>query len=99
MLEFSTAEIPSKTRSGRTPMDNPFLSVFPSDSKALIFRVEEGRKSLEARRVIRQVRQAARAVDRTGRITMVDLPDGSVQFAVWTVEKIVRRARKGRKGE
>lgn len=94
MFEFSTTEIPSKTRSGRTPMDNPFIDVFPSDERALTFTIKEGRESLEARRVLRQVRQAAKAVDRTGRVAMRDLPgNGGVQVTVWTVDKIVRKSR------
>jgi hypothetical protein len=93
MFEFSTTEIPSKTRSGRTPMDNPFIDVFPSDERALTFMIKEGRESLEARRVLRQVRQAAKAVDRTGRVAMRDMPGGAVQVTVWTVDKIVRKSR------
>lgn len=101
MFEFSTTEIPSKTRSGRTPMDNPFIDVFPSDERALTFTIkaEKGRDSLEARRVLRQVRQAAKAVDRTGRVAMLDLPGGGVQVTVWTVDKIVRKSRGKARGK
>lgn len=94
MLDFKKSDIPTKTRSGRTPMENPFMEVFPSDDEALTFQLDEGRDSLAARRVLRQVRQAARACDRTGRVTMRDLPDGGVEVTVWTVGKIVRKPRK-----
>lgn len=95
MITFDKTEVPTKTRSGRTPMDNPFVTEFPTgEGEALTFNVKQGRESLEARRVVRQVRQAAKACDHTGRVMMKDLDDGSVQFTVWTVERIVRHSRK-----
>lgn len=93
-MEFKESTIPTTSRSGRTPLPNPFTEAFPADEKALSFVVEQGRDSVEARRAVRQVRQAARSIGRTGRIAMTDLPDGSVEFTVWTVEKITRSTAK-----
>lgn len=92
-ITFETVEIPSKARSGREAMPNPFTDVFPSDDKALTFTVAEGKDSTEFRRVLRHVRTAAHAVGRTGRVRAVEV-EGSkaVEVSVWTVEKIVRKA-------
>lgn len=92
-MEFNKTAIPTTSRSGRTPLHNPFIAQFPADDNALEFVIETGRDSLEARRAIRQVRQAARSVGRSGRVSMVDLPSGACEFTVWTVDKITRPAK------
>lgn len=89
-LAFQTTEIPETTKSGRTAMPNPFTEHFPSDDKALTVTVPEGRDSTEARRLIRQARQAAKAVERTARVDLVDGPKNSVTMKFWTVEQITR---------
>lgn len=94
-IEIKTTEIPATARTGRTPMPNPFIEAFPSDDKALTFVVAEGRDSREANRAIRQVRAAAKAVNRTGRIVMKDV-EGGVEFTVWTIERMTRKASQKR---
>lgn len=89
-LAFKTTEIPETTKSGRTAMPNPFTEHFPSDDKALTVTVAEGRDSTEARRLIRQARQAAKAVERTARVDLVDGPKNTVTMKFWTVEQITR---------
>lgn len=91
-MEFSKTEIPTASRSGRTPLPNPFVGEFPADEKALSLTLAGGRESLEVRRLTRQARQAAKAVDRTARIMLTDV-EGGVEFKVWTVEKITRQAK------
>lgn len=88
-IKFVSAEIP-QSKSGRKPLPNPFDGLFPLDESAKTFVIAEGRDSLEARRVQRQVRQAAKAVNRTGRVEMEDMKDGGVKVTVWTVSPIVR---------
>lgn len=90
---FDTVEIPSKSRTGRHPLPNPFLEAFPSDDKALTFIVKEGRDSLEARRAIRQIRTAAHAHDRTARILAEDVKDG-FKITTWTTARQVRKTGK-----
>lgn len=90
-LTFKKAEIPTNTRSGRTPFHNPFVEAFPADGEALVFEVKEGRNSKEARRALRQIRTAAKMCDRTGRATFKDMPNGAVQITTWTVERIARK--------
>ena len=92
-ITFTETEIPAAAKSGRTPLPNPFKAAFPCDDKALTFSITEGRNSVEARRVVRQVRQAAKAVDRTGRVDMTDLPNGGVEFRVWTVARVTRNEK------
>lgn len=91
-LNLKTTDIPATARTGRTPMPNPFTEAFPSDDKALTFVVPEGRDSREANRVIRQVRAAAKNVNRTGRIVLKDV-EGGVEFTVWTIERMTRKAQ------
>lgn len=91
-LAFATTDIPATTKSGRTAMPNPFVDHFPSDDKALTVTVKEGRDSTEAKRLIRQARQAAKAVERTARVDLVDGPKGSVTMKFWTVDQITRNA-------
>lgn len=88
-MKMTETAIPTTSRAGRTPLPNPFTEKFPADSAALTFTVAEGRDSVEARRLVRQARQAAKRVDRTARITLTDTPKG-VEFTVWTVERMVR---------
>lgn len=91
-IEIKTTEIPATARTGRTPMENPFKDAFPSDDKALTFLVPEGRDSREANRLIRQVRAAAKNVNRTGRIVLKDV-EGGVEFTVWTITRMTRKAQ------
>lgn len=91
-IEIKTTEIPATARTGRTPMPNPFKDAFPSDDKALTFTLDQPLNSTEARRIIRQVRAAAKAVNRTGRIVTKDVK-GGVEFTVWTVERMTRKAQ------
>lgn len=88
---FESGTIPAKARSGRTPLPNPFNDLFPSDEKTVVFTVKEGRNSKEARRVLRQIRQAAKAVDRTGRTLFTDNEDGSLRVEAWTVARVTRK--------
>lgn len=90
---FEKAEIPAKARSGRTPLPNPFKEQFPADTEALVFTVAEGRNSKEARRVLRQIRQAAKACGRTGRADFEDQPDGSLRVKAWTVAPVTRKTK------
>lgn len=88
---FKTAEIPTVNKAGRTAMPNPFVSRFPSDDKALVVAVPEGKGSTEANRLVRQARQAAQDVDRTARV--VEGGEGkSFTLTFWTVERITRKA-------
>ncbi len=89
-IEFKKTTIPARARSGRTPLPNPFMSEFPADKEALEFTVAEGRDSKEARRMQRQIRQAAKHHDRTGRVTFQENEDGSVTITTWTVPRMGR---------
>lgn len=91
MIEFKDTEIPTTTRMGRTPLPNPFHDLFPLDEAAKTFDVEEGKDSIEARRLVRQARQAAKQIDRTARLSVTENEDGSASFVVWTV---MRKPRK-----
>ena len=90
-LSFESGTIPAKARIGRTPLPNPFMDRFPSDTETIVFTVEQGRNSVEARRSLRQIRQAAKACDRSGRAQMTDLPNGGVRFEAWTVARVSRK--------
>lgn len=94
MFEINTAEIPVRKRAGRTPLPNPFTEHFPSDEKALTLTVEFPKDSIEVRRLFRQARIAANAVDRSPQIQAVESTqkDGTVttELTVWTIDKIVR---------
>ena len=89
-MEFDRVPVPTRARSGRTPLPNPFVGVFPADTEALTFVVSQGADSVEARRLIRQARQAAKAVDRSAQIRQDNVPGGGVRFTVWTVARITR---------
>lgn len=90
-LAFATSEIPAATKSGRTAMPNPFADHFPSDETALVVVVKEGRDSTEAKRLVRQARQAAKAVERTARVNLTDLPGNKgVEMKFWTQAQITR---------
>jgi hypothetical protein len=90
-IEFKTAEIPATSRVGRKPLPNPFTEVFPSDDKAVEFTIPEAPDSTEAKRIVRQVRAAAKAVKRSGRTTLTPVEGGGTKVLVWTVEAIVRK--------
>lgn len=91
-LAFATTDIPATTKSGRTPMVNPFAEHFPSDDKALVVRVSQGRDSTEAKRLIRQARAAAKACERSARVDLTDLPGKQgVEMKFWTQAPIVRK--------
>jgi hypothetical protein len=89
-IEFTKTSIPARARSGRTPLPNPFMEAFPADKEALEFPIPEGRDSVECRRALRQIRQAAKHHDRTGRTTFTDNEDGSVTVTTWTVPRVTR---------
>lgn len=90
-LAFASTDIPETTKSGRTAMPNPFTEHFPSDDKALTVTVKEGRDSTEAKRLIRQARQAAKAVNRTARVDLTDAAKGAVTMKFWTVAQVTRK--------
>lgn len=83
-IEFKTAEIPA-SKVGRKPLPNPFADIFPLDTEAKTFVIAEAPDSTEAKRVVRQVRAAAKAVNRTGR-TSFEVTEEGTQVTVWTVE-------------
>ena len=93
-ITFGSAEIPERKRGGRKPLPNPFVGVFPSDDRAATLTVEHPKDSKEVRRLVRQARIAANAVDRSPQVQAVEAmnADGSIQteMTVWTVDKITR---------
>lgn len=89
-IEFTKTSIPARARSGRTPLPNPFMEAFPADKEALEFTVAEGKDSVEGRRALRQIRQAAKHHDRTGRTTFEENEDGSCKVITWTVARVSR---------
>lgn len=98
-ITFTEVEIPTKAKAGRTAMPNPFEGKFPSDDKALMIEIPEERGSVEANRIERQARTAAKAVDRTARILIEDVEDAKgkpkgTRFTIWTIERQVRKSSK-----
>lgn len=91
-LNFTKTEIPATSRVGRKPLDNPFTDLFPLDGEAVKFVIAEAPDSTEAKRIVRQVRQAAKAVDRSGRTDM-KVSDKGTEVTVWTVPAITREAK------
>lgn len=91
-IEFKTAEIPATSKVGRKPLPNPFTDLFPLDDEARQFVIAEPKDSTEAKRIVRQVRAAAKAVDRSGRVEMTEV-EGGTQVTVWTVEAITRQPK------
>lgn len=89
-LAFEAVEIPKRARAGRTALPNPFTDLFPLDEEARTFEIPDGPNTTEARRLVRQARQAAKAVDRSAQINMTETPEGGTQFTVWTTERITR---------
>lgn len=89
-LAFETVEIPKRARAGRTALPNPFTELFPLDTEARTFVIPQGLDSTEARRLVRQARQAAKDVDRSAQISVSEVPEGT-KFVVWTTERIVRK--------
>ena len=88
-IQFKEASIPEGKKLGRKPLVNPFVELFPLDDKAVEFTIPAELDSLEVRRVVRQVRQAGKAVKRTGRVDIVPTDEG-VTVTVWTVEPMDR---------
>lgn len=91
-IDFKKTEIPATTRVGRKPLDNPFTDLFPLDDEARTFVIAEAPDSTEAKRIVRQVRQAAKAVERSGRTDMKVIDSGT-EITVWTVPAITREAK------
>lgn len=90
-MDFKTTAIPTDVRTGRKAMDNPFSEAFPADKEALTFTIPQGQDSVEARRLLRQARQAAAKVDRTARVVTEEVK-GKTNFKVWTVARVTRKA-------
>ena len=95
MFELTKTEIPTRKRAGRTPLPNPFTDMFPSDDAALTLIVPFGKDSVEVRRLSRQARVAAHAVDRSPQFQAVeaeaDTESGfETKVIVWTVERTTR---------
>ena len=95
MFEINTTEIPERKRTGRTPLPNPFTDHFPSDDKAITITVPHPKDSAEVRRLFRQARIAANAVDRSPQVQAVEVlgkgEEVSTEMTVWTVERITRK--------
>ena len=88
--QFKTTDIPTVNKAGRTAVPNPFVGRFPSDEKALVVSVPQGKGSTEANRLVRQARQAAQDVDRTARV--IESGEGKdFTLTFWTVERITRK--------
>lgn len=92
-LNIKTASIPTRTNVGRKAMPNPFDGLFPSDSEALVLTIAEPEDSTEANRIKRQAREAAHKVDRSPQVVTEPTEDGGTKFTVWTVERVVRKAK------
>lgn len=88
---FETSEIPASTKAGRTPLPNPFVGNFPSDDKSLVVTLTGDDNTAQNRnRLIRQARQAAKAVERSARQDTTP-GDGQTVMKFWTVP-LVKRA-------
>lgn len=95
MFEITSTEIPTRKRAGRTPLPNPFTDHFPADDKAISLVVPFPQDSVEVRRLRRQARIAANAVDRSPQFQAVeaeaDTDSGfETQITVWTIDRITR---------
>lgn len=92
-IKFKDTAIPATSRVGRKALPNPFVEVFPLDDGAKTFTIPEDKDSTEAKRIVRQVRAAAKQVKRTGRVDMQPVEGGKgTQVTIWTTAPVVRKA-------
>lgn len=89
-ISFTETDIPTVTR---VSAPNPFDGRFPADDKALVTTVNAASDSTDVKRLVSQARKAAKAVERTARVTVVQ--EGTkakpvTKVTVWTVPPIFR---------
>ena len=89
-FKITTTAVPTITRAGRPALPNPWTEHFPSDEAALTVIVKADPDSTEVKRLRRQAQQAARKVERSAMVRVVEKAGGKTELTVWTVPQITR---------